>query len=246
MLRTSRVALLAVIATCWIADATRASVTWTLDLLPVSSTTVNPGGSIQYQVVGQLGGDTSLGLALWGVDLHASYAIPGGLPRLLPGPQMYNFVRPNGLTNPPGPADDNPLNPSGYGGTPDGDDWLRQMGGGQNTFGNAPESGVPYPVGPVSLGVGLDPVQLAFGTAYLPTTPGVYSLTISTSFANAIDHYSGQSIYGRPIYSVNEAVSLFGQASFDVIVLPEPQGGLLLLSWAMVACRREMRSARRR
>jgi len=211
------------------ASASHATITWTMDLLPTSSTTVVPGGSVSYEIVGVLGGDANMGLALTSVDLHASYATPNGLPRALPGPDMYSFVRPWGYTNPPGPADDDPLNPSGYGGTPMGDTWLKQIGGGQNTIGNAPE-GAPFPIGDVVLGIGQTPVQVAFGATNLPTVPGVYTLTLSALSANAITAATGLNLYGRPTYAVDAATSYLGQASFDITVLPEPASLLVALA----------------
>lgn len=216
--------------------AAQAAIHWTMDILPTSSTTVSPGGSVNYELVGVISGDANLGLALAGVDVHASYAIPNGLPPVLPGPEMYNFVRPWGLTNPPGPADDNPLNPSGYGGTPDGDDWLRQIGGGQNTIGNTP-GGAPYPIGHTIEGIGLTPVQIAFGVANLPTTPGTYTLSLSTPFANALTEFRGYNADGYPMYAVSEMITGFGQQSFSVTVLPEPASGLLLIGCAALATR---------
>ena len=133
----------------------------TVDLVPTSPTTVAPGGSVSYEMVGLLSGDPSQGLALWGISLHSSYAIPGGLPQAEPGPEMASFVKPDGWTN-----------PAGYGGTPIGDDLLLQIGGGQNTIGNTGPQ--PFPIGQVVLDIGLSPVILATGVANLPTVPGDY------------------------------------------------------------------------
>lgn len=193
---------------------------FTVDLVPTSSTTVSPGGSITYEMVGLLSGDASLGLAVWGIDLRSSYAIEDGLPQCEPGPDMSSFVRPDGVTN-----------PAGYGGTPNGYDWLWQIGGAQNTIGNTIP---PYPIGQVVLGIGMTPVVLATGVANLPSLPGEYQLEISTLFSAVIT--SGTGDPPPAIYHTAPATPVIGGATIDIIVLPEPAtfsllacGGLSLL-----------------
>lgn len=209
------------------ASSTAEATLLNIDIVPTSSTTVAPGGSVTYDLIGVLSGEPTLGLGLFGVDLRSSWSIPGSLPRLLPGPEMYSFVRPQGLTNPPGPEDDDPLNPSGYGGTPLGDDWLAQIGGGQNTIGNTPPP--DFPIGDVVLGIADNPVQLAFGVAHLPTTPGVYSLDLSEGLATVITGLGPP----YPVESVTAVV--FPTPSLMITVVPEPGmicvvgvGGLML------------------
>ncbi len=197
---------------------------FTVDLLPTSPTTVAPGGSVSYEMVGLLSGDPSLGLALWGVSLHSSYAIPGGLPQAEPGPEMSSFVPPEGIAN-----------PAGYGGTPIGDDLLLQIGGGQNTMGNTgPDP--PAPIGQVVLGIGFSPVVLATGFANLPTVPGIYQLDIFDLFANTIRSGSG----GPPpeVYPVDAADTVIGFGSFDIVVVPEPATVAILVLGGLIATRR--------
>jgi hypothetical protein len=195
--------------------------TFTVDIVSTSSTTVSPGGSVTYELIGELSGDVGFGLALWGGDLHSSHSIPGGLPQLDPGPQMGSFVKPDGLSN-----------PAGYGGTPVGDDTLFQIGGGQNTIGNTTH---PFPIGEVVLGIGIAPVELATGTVNLPMVPGEYQLEISNIFANVITDGSGPP---PAVYSVVGADSIAGIGTFDITVLPEPSGVTLMLIGAFSVTRR--------
>jgi hypothetical protein len=207
-----------------LARAATAVVYFDVDIVPTTAVSVQPGGSVGYQIVGHLSGDASLGLALWGIDLHSSYSIPNGLPQAMPGPELWSFVRPYGLTN-----------PAGYGGTPNGDDWLWQLGGGQNTIGN---TGPSFPNGPVVEGVGLSPVVLAYGQANLPADPGAYALTLSTLFANSLREPNGLAYY------VDEAVGRITTPTLSMTVLPEPSLGFLMLSAAGIfAARRRARSA---
>ncbi len=215
--------VVAIVVTVCSATGVLATV-FTVDLVPTSPTTVSPGGSVSYEMVGMLSGDPSLGLALWGVNLHSSYAIPGGLPQAEPGPEMGSFVMPEGLTN-----------PAGYGGTPVDDDWLLQIGGGQNTIGNmGPEP--PYPIGQVVLGIGLSPVILATGIADLPTVPGDYQLEISDLFANVITSGSGDP--PPAVYEVATADTVIGLGSFDIVVVPEPAAVSLLALGGLLVARR--------
>ncbi|MCP4591748.1 MAG: PEP-CTERM sorting domain-containing protein [bacterium] len=197
---------------------------FTVDLLPTSSTTVNAGGSVSYEMVGTLSGDPSLGLASWGIDLRSSYSIAGGLPQASPGPEMSSFILPEGLTN-----------PAGYGGTPIANNWLAQIGGGQNTIGNTPDN-APYPIGQVVMGIGLPSVILATGVANLPTVPGTYQLEISDLFAGVIT--SGTGAPPPAFYGVDAAVSVIGSASFDIVVVPEPATMALLAFGGLLAVRR--------
>ncbi|GJM25988.1 MAG: hypothetical protein DHS20C16_24030 [Phycisphaerae bacterium] len=201
--------------------------TLTIDIVPTSSTTVAPGGSVSYELIGELSGDVGFGLALWGGDLQSSYSIPGGLPQLDPGPEMGSFVKPDGLTN-----------PAGYGGTPIGDDLLSQIGGGQNTIGNTTP---PFPIGEVVTGIGISPVVLASGVANLPTIPGLYQLEISNFFSNVITGGSGPP---PAVYSVEAAIVQAGIGTMNITVLPEPSSVFLTLlgGISLVRCRRSIKS----
>ncbi len=188
--------VLGVLLTCPLVRAELS--TLTVDIMPTSSAVVGPGGSVSYEIIGLLSGAPSLGLALWGIDLHSSYAIPDGLPQLSPGPEMDSFLF---LTN-----------PAGYGGTPSGFDWLLQIGGGQNTI------GVPDSL-PVVEGIGLSPVVLATGLANLPEEEGTYQLEISNLFGNVL---AGEGVGDPPVYPVAPVTPIIDVSSFDIIVVPEP------------------------
>ncbi len=195
---------------------------FTVDIVPTSSTTVAPGGSVTYELIGELSGDVGFGLALWGTDLQSSYAIAGGLPQLEPGPEMGSFVKPDGITN-----------PAGYGGTPIGDDLLAQIGGGQNTIGNTGPA--PFPIGEVVQGIGISPVVLATGLANLPTTPGVYELEISNIIANVITGGSGPP---PAVYPVAGAISAPGVGVLEITVIPEPHSIALMALGGVLISRR--------
>ena len=230
--------LLSVGLTALLTGSSAYATIFTMDIVATSTTTVGPGGSVDYQLVGELS-EGSMGLALFGVDLHSSYSMPGGLPGLLPPPHMYSFVRPYGVTNPPGPADDDPANPSGYGGTPMADNWLAQIGGGQNTIGNAPGE-EPFPIGDVVLDVANTPTVLAFGTAYLPTTPGEYYLELSDLFANVI---TGPGVGDPPVFPVEEAEGVFGTPVLNITVVPEPASIAALILGGVLLCGHRSRTA---
>lgn len=206
-----------------LAPLTHASVhIFTVDLIATSPTTVPPGGSVSYNMVGALSGDPGLGLALWGGDLHSSYAILNGLPQLSPGPDMWTFVKPYGFTN-----------PAGYGGTPSGYDRLLQIGGGQNTInyhGTTPN----YPTGPVIEGIAVTPVVLATGVANLPQAPGTYALDVANLFANVI-----VGLGHGPVYPVEPATCQIGMGTLAIAVLPEPAtAGLLIFGSVLITASR--------
>ena len=137
-----------------------------------SSVVVSGGETVQYQVVGQLGGTASMGLALFGFDL----SFDGG--DLLQAdepidPPMNNFAKNLGITN-----------PAGFGGTIIGGD-LVQVGGGQNTINNV-ETNAPFPIGTVILDVGQSEEVLVTGSLTAPMTEGTYTLSLSNLFGNVI------------------------------------------------------------
>ena len=154
-----------------------------------------------------------MGLALWSIDLHSSYAIPNGLPQLSPGPEMGTFVF---------------TNPAGYGGTPSGLDWLLQIGGGQNTIGHP-----DYP--PAVVGIGLSPVVLATGVANLPEQVGTYQLEISNLFGNVI---VGEGVGDPPVYPVEAFDPVINVSALDISVVPEPATTYLLALGGLLATRR--------
>jgi len=222
---TVSIALLAVGSLLGIAlvGAAEGATTLTVGISATSGTTVGPGGFVSYQMIGELSGDENLGLALWSIDLHSSYDIAGGLPQLTRGPDMASFDTPAGV-----------VNAAGYGGTPSGNDWLIQIGGGQNTPGHP---GPNPPTGPVVLGIGLSPVVLATGQAHLPNKPGTYRLEISDLFGNVI---SGPGVGDPPWFPAAAVVPAISPSGFDVVVTPEPST-MALLGVSAVFLRRRRR-----
>jgi hypothetical protein len=131
-----------------------------------------PGTNLAYQVIGELSGGASEGLALFGFDLGFS---GGPLPQAdaPTGAPMDRFAPPLGVSN-----------PAGFGGTVQGGS-LVQVGGGQNTFQNI---FAPVPIGAVATGVAVpgSPAVLVSGTLTVPSAPGAYTLVVSNLFGNVI------------------------------------------------------------
>jgi hypothetical protein len=224
MMQNKMLPFVVIVATTCVASLPVGATVFTVDLIATSTTTVQPGESVSYDIVGELSGDPSLGLALWSVDLQSSYAISAGLPQASPGPDMGSFVQPDGFTN-----------PAGYGGTPVGLDQLLQIGGGQNTIGNVGPN-PPSPIGQVVLGIASSPVVLATGLVNLPEIPGQYQISLSNLIANVITSGTG----GPPpeVYDTEEATPVVGSGQIDIIVLPEPATLTLLALGGFLATRR--------
>jgi hypothetical protein len=158
-----------------------ASAQVTLDLSAVSNAAgtagdttiyVLPGDSVDYAVSGLLGGDVNQGLAMFAFDLSFS----GGALAQASAPAsgaLAQFVSPLGLNN-----------PAGFGGTVRGGNLL-QVGGAMNTIANT-FAAAPSGMVVTGLGSGASDV-LATGTLTAPTAPGTYELTVSNSFANALE-----------------------------------------------------------
>ncbi|MCH7808384.1 MAG: hypothetical protein IIB60_04095, partial [Planctomycetes bacterium] len=169
-----------------------------------NSTTVGAGGSVDYQIVGELGAGVAdnNGLALVGFDLELVGTPDAGPLPAADAPSsgsMTAFVKPDGITN-----------PDGYGGTLIGN-VRTQVGGGQNTINNvfacSIDSDCPgdtntcdggfcsqsasFPVGAVETGIAWpgSPQILVTGSLTIPAgAPDgtVYTLVLSNLFANVI------------------------------------------------------------
>ncbi|MCH7814253.1 MAG: hypothetical protein IID40_09560, partial [Planctomycetes bacterium] len=148
-----------------------------LTLTITGDTQTTPGGTISYQITGLLSDSVNEGLALIGFDLEMTGPAAVNLDTattVLPGLAMGPFVANDGLNN-----------PAGFGGTPSGDDLL-QIGGGQNTIGN-PGPTPPAPSGTVDdSGLGQTSIILASGDLTMPSTSGVYTLSVTNGFGNVI------------------------------------------------------------
>lgn len=137
-----------------------------------STVFVMAGDTVEYSVVGQLGGDANQGLAMFALDLDYN---GGALTQALEpaGGSLAQFVSPLGVNN-----------PAGFGGTVVGGD-LIQIGGAMNTIAN---TFAPVPSGMVATGIAQGGSQmLAMGSLTAPATPGTYVLSVSNVYANALD-----------------------------------------------------------
>ncbi len=166
---------------------------------PQDGQTVGPGAPVAWTISFTVSAGDNFGLALLATDLVQNAGNPafadlppaGGVPAA-----MSNFSRPAGVSN-PGEGG----NPTGYVGVQRGTAGarnLRQIGGGQNTFGTAtaPGTGVAENANVVS-GVGQSgSIVLASGTFNAPSVEGVYSIELAGVIANVFDD-----VHSPPAYS---------------------------------------------
>ncbi len=180
ILETAVVALMA---------APLAAQTVTLSLAsPENGDTVTPGATIHWSIGFAVSSDNA-GLALLVVDLAQGASNPAtidippadGVPLAL-----TSFSRPAGISN---PGETNPA--TGYIGVQRGETGeknLRQIGGAQNTFGEAlpPGSGVAESA-VVTRSIGQDGLAtLAGGSFTAPSTPGTYTFQLENALANVL------------------------------------------------------------
>lgn len=155
---------------------------------PQNGTTVVPGATIDWSIEFSVSQGDNEGLALLVVDLAQAATNPSffDLPHAAGVPEaMSNFARPAGITNP----GDSPI--AGYLGVQRGTAGRRdlvQIGGAQNTFGQArpPGSGAGESADVVG-GVGQDGGQLLAGGSFaMPTSCGVYTFSLAAPVANVL------------------------------------------------------------
>ena len=157
---------------------------------PQNGGTVQPGATIDWTISVLVSSGDNNGLALISVDLVQDVNNPA--PIILPPASgvpvsMANFARPLGIANP----DENGI--PGYCGvqrpfTGDAKN-LIQIGGGQNTFGQAlpPGTGIGESA-TVIYGVGQGtPQVVASGSFAAPQTPGTYAFRLANGLANVLD-----------------------------------------------------------
>ena len=179
---------------------------------PQNGTTVSPGATITWTIGFTVSSGDNAGLALLATDLAqdatnnpATIDIPyaAGVPGA-----MTNFSRPAGISN-PGEGG----NTTGYVGVQRGTAGARnlvQIGGGQNTFGQAPppSSGVAQNV-TASGGVGQSgSVTLATGSFTAPSATGLYTFQLQNTIANVI-----QTLNSPPNFSPVIAATVAGGTS---------------------------------
>jgi hypothetical protein len=180
-------ALLALIVCCTSAALAAGTVTFTLES-PSHNQTVAPGTAITWTLKASVSTGDNVGLALFAVDLvqdpnnPAFFDLPPGTAASIPT-ALQKFNRPAGITNPGegGAA-------SGYIGVQRGtvgQKNLVQIGGAQNTFGQA---GTGFATDPVVVGgIGQSGAQILLtGTFNAPATGGVYKFNLANAIANVL------------------------------------------------------------
>ena len=166
----------------------RSTGTVTLALLsPRAGQWVQPGEEIAWSITASVSQGDNAGLALVCVDLVQDAANPQLFdlpPAAGPESQMEGFRPPDGIAN---PASGGAV--SGYFGTPMGSAGasnLVQIGGAQNTFGEAGDTmGQNFTVDD---GIGqAGPQLIASGLFYAPSTAGIYTFRLENGFANVLN-----------------------------------------------------------
>jgi hypothetical protein len=160
---------------------------------PASGKTVVAGKPVDWTIKVQVSQGDNVGLALVSCDLAQEATNPAHFD-LTPGKlgsldsTMYNFSRPAGISNPgEGTA-------TGYLGvrrSPQGQTYknLIQIGGGQNTFGQAlaPGAGVGENANVVAgVGQGGAAQVVLSGSFIAPSTPGQYTFRLQNGIANVL------------------------------------------------------------
>jgi len=182
-----------------------------------------PDEAVHIQILGELTGDPSEGLALWSTNLTNQGSATADLcdrtnVLLLDAPagDMQSFARNLGLTNPgPGGSTD----ATGYSGTCDGAMGLWQIGGGLNTIHNTGPTLYPIAASiPTGVADGAE-VVLAEGDLTTPSdfTTGNIILTLDSPFANVITADET-----GPVYAVEEAQVVLTTASVQIDSGPPP------------------------
>ncbi|MCC6357189.1 MAG: hypothetical protein IT450_00475 [Phycisphaerales bacterium] len=156
---------------------------------PQNGTTVSPGATVNWSISFTVSTGNNQGLALLATDLVQDPANPALFDLTpagsVPSP-MANFSRPAGISN---PGETNPV--TGYGGVLRGTAGQRnliQIGGAQNTFGQARPAGSGMAENAsVVGGVGQSgSVVLASGSFAAPATGGAYTFSLANAVANVL------------------------------------------------------------
>jgi hypothetical protein len=195
------------------------TVTLTLDS-PQAGQMVPGGATVEWSIIFSVSTGDNEGLALLSCDLiqsdgnPATFDVPpaDGVP-----PEMVNFSRPAGVSN---PGETDPV--TGYIGVQRGETGamnLYQVGGGQNTFGEAlpPGSGVAENADVVG-GVGqTTPLVLAEGSFAAPETGGTYTLELANCLANVLEEVNTPPDFSPVIAATVDTTA--GSFSFTVGLL---------------------------
>lgn len=195
-------------AALFAATAVGQTVTFALES-PQNGQTVSAGATINWTITASVSSGDNEGLALWVADLAQNAANPAkfDIPIASGVPAgMEKFSRPLGVTNPP---ETDPL--TGYTGVlrgAVGEKNLIQIGGGQNTFGEAmpPGTGIAENAD-VSAGVGQGTPQLvATGSFAAPATEGAYEFHLENMFANVLQQRNDPPAFS-PVIQVGPTAS---------------------------------------
>lgn len=215
-----------------------------------TGTVVAPGSSIDWSIAFSVSPGDNLGAALVSVDLQQQSGNPVlfDLPPAMDiPPAMANFNRPAGLCNPgEGGA------PSGYAGVRRGTAGARnlvQIGGAQNTFGQAFPAGAGVGENAnVIVGVGQSgPQVLAAGSFSAPAACGQYTFSLANPIASVILAHNNPpaiSLSARAIASLSQSsftltVALTGDLNLDshvdIVDLTQLLAGFGIASGATLA-----------
>jgi hypothetical protein len=223
----SATACMMLLALALTTTTTAAAQTVTLTLnSPQDGQVVASGATIEWSIVFSVSPGDNEGLALLAVDLLQGAENPAlldlppadGVPA-----EMANFSRPDGICN---PGETDPV--TGYIGAqrgPAGAMNLIQIGGAQNTFGEAmpPGSGVGESADVIG-GVGQGtPLVLASGTFEAPGACGTYTYSLASAVANVLEELNPPPAFSPVIEattdltagSISFVITLLGDLDFD-------------------------------
>ena len=179
--------------------------------------TVSPGATIDWTISFTVSTGDNVGLALLICDLQQDGANPETFdlsPASSVPAAMTNFSRPNGISN---PGETDPT--TGYIGVLRGDTGamnLVQIGGAQNTFGEALASGTGIGENAVVTGaVGQSgSVILAEGSFTAPSTAGTYTFSLANAMANVLTQVSTPPAFSPVVEATVDTTA--GTFSFEV------------------------------
>ena len=220
-------AIVVVAAGLFAAGAAAQTVTLALES-PQNGQSVAPGATIDWTISATVSAGDNAGLALWVADLAQNAANPATLdiPIASSVPAtMAKFSRPLGVTNPP------ELDPTtGYTGVQRGTAGAKnliQIGGGQNTFGEAMPAGTGIAENAVvdgGIGQGGSPQLVASGSFSAPVTEGAYEFHLENMFANVITTLNSPPDFS-PVMQVAPSAAP-GSLTFTVAANPYNPGDL--------------------
>jgi len=207
------------------AGAAAQTVTVTLGS-PQDAQVVPPGATVDWAITFSVSEGDNEGLALLSCDLAQNPDNPAFLdipPADGVPPEMTNFSRPDGICN---PGETDPV--TGYIGVQRGAAGMMnlvQIGGAQNTFGEAmpPGSGVGENANVIA-GVGQSaPALLAAGTFDAPSACGPYTFELANALANVLVEHNEppafspvtEAIVDTTAGSISFVVTLPGDLDFD-------------------------------